>query len=279
MTNTHWHYTLNGVQHGPVSREELDRLVAQGSVTGETLVWREGMAGWEPYSRAFVGTPPPTLPGLGSFCGHCGRAVAADEAIALGGRQICAACKPQALQMLSEGASVAGPEVESIRKEHLSHEASVKAVGLLFRLGAIVMGGAGLFMAVGAVMSPGASGPVGLVELIVIAVFCLGFAGFQLWVGLGLRKLRRSGRIAGGIVAAIGLLGFPLGTLINAYVLYLLLSRKGSTIFSDDYRRVIAATPHLKYRTSILTWIVLGALVAVLGFGLVGFVIYFSPMK
>ena len=35
-----WHYAAGGEQPGPVDDAELDRLIAAGVVTGETLVWR-----------------------------------------------------------------------------------------------------------------------------------------------------------------------------------------------------------------------------------------------
>lgn len=81
------------------------------------------------------------------------------------------------------------------------------------------------------------------------------------------RKLKSWARIPTAILSGIGLLGFPVGTLINGYILYLVFSRKGVTVFSDDYKRVIAETPHIKYRTSIVVWIILGWLVALILFG------------
>jgi hypothetical protein len=84
--------------------------------------------------------------------------------------------------------------------------------------------------------------------------------------GWGVRSFRRWGRVVGCVLSGIGLLGFPIGTLINAYILYLFLSKKGRTVFSPEYQDVIAATPHVKYRTSIIVWILLalvGALVVV----------------
>jgi len=52
------------------------------------------------------------------------------------------------------------------------------------------------------------------------------------------------------------------GTLINGYILWLVLSKKGRFILSKDYAAIVAATPHVKYRTSpwILVWIVVGAI-------------------
>jgi len=57
-----------------------------------------------------------------------------------------------------------------------------------------------------------------------------------------------------------GLLGFPIGTLISVYILYLLFSQKGADVCSPQYQAVIAATPHIRYRTSK---IVIGLLVLV----------------
>ncbi|WP_315702321.1 MULTISPECIES: DUF4339 domain-containing protein [unclassified Bradyrhizobium] len=47
MSNRPWYYALQGQQQGPVSESALRDLVAKGVVTADTLVWTEGMAGWE----------------------------------------------------------------------------------------------------------------------------------------------------------------------------------------------------------------------------------------
>jgi uncharacterized membrane protein len=47
-----WHYAVDGGQRGPVDDGELDRLLAVGAVTPDTLVWRAGMAGWQPLREA-----------------------------------------------------------------------------------------------------------------------------------------------------------------------------------------------------------------------------------
>jgi uncharacterized RDD family membrane protein YckC len=43
-----WYYANAGAQVGPVEEAELDRLVGQGIVRGDTLVWNEGMPAWQP---------------------------------------------------------------------------------------------------------------------------------------------------------------------------------------------------------------------------------------
>ena len=143
----------------------------------------------------------------------------------------------------------AHPEQETVRREHINHEASIKAVGFLYYLG-------GAIVTVGALASL-ADARVGVALLLVVT------GVGQLVAGWGVRALRPWGRILGCVLSGFGLLGFPIGTLINAYILYLFLSKKGRTVFSEDYLEVIAATPHVKYRTSIVLWIAL-ALLAVL---------------
>ena len=47
-----WHYAVGSEQRGPVDDAELDRLVASGEVTPDTLVWHAGLAGWRPLREA-----------------------------------------------------------------------------------------------------------------------------------------------------------------------------------------------------------------------------------
>ena len=156
-----------------------------------------------------------------------------------------------------------------IRKEHLSHEASVQSVGVLYLLGSVVL----IFTAVILLAAPGARGgnrPDGF--LAVLSVFLLLFGVGQGFLAFGLRRLRGWTRIPVGILSAFGLLGFPLGTLISAYILYLIFSSKGAMVFSDEYKEIIRLTPDMKYRTSIVVWIFLGLLLLLLTVGFIGIV-------
>ncbi len=51
MSNRSWYYATQGQQQGPVWEEELRELIARGIVGAETLVWSEGMSGWEKAGR------------------------------------------------------------------------------------------------------------------------------------------------------------------------------------------------------------------------------------
>ncbi|HEY1960047.1 MAG TPA: GYF domain-containing protein [Polyangiaceae bacterium] len=47
-TSSEWYCAINGVPVGPVRIAELRRKAAGGAVTGESLVWQEGMEEWRP---------------------------------------------------------------------------------------------------------------------------------------------------------------------------------------------------------------------------------------
>ena len=55
-----WYYAVGQDQKGPVTEEQLQALVKDGVVTGDTLVWREGLANWQAYRTLAA---PGTLPG------------------------------------------------------------------------------------------------------------------------------------------------------------------------------------------------------------------------
>lgn len=104
----------------------------------------------------------------------------------------------------------------------------MQAVGFLYLLGAFVMtivGLANLVMRLGFATS---------VDNVVYAAW-VGVALIQGWTGWHLRSLDNRARTP--------TLVLPVGTLINAYILYLLLCAKGKYVFSSDYRAVIDASP------------------------------------
>lgn len=52
-----WYYARNGERLGPVQAETIRHLVAAGAIAAGTLVWRQGMADWQPIEtvRDFTG--------------------------------------------------------------------------------------------------------------------------------------------------------------------------------------------------------------------------------
>ena len=112
-----WYYAENNERRGPIDDAAFQGLVANGTVRPDTLVWQEGMADWKPYGQvagvagvpAGAPPPPPAFVPAGSgatVCSQCGRQFAPDELVTLGGRLICAGCKPLAVQQMMEGTGV-----------------------------------------------------------------------------------------------------------------------------------------------------------------------------
>lgn len=145
---------------------------------------------------------------------------------------------------------------EQVRQAHLAHESSIKGIGGLFIVGGVLM------LLIGAVLLVvGIGGWPNRSEVIFSGGVYLLFGIFQLWVGRGLRAFDKVARQFGIVLSAIGLLFIPIGTLINGYFLYLLCGKKGRFVFSPEYARIRAATPNMRYRTSIGVWILLAVII------------------
>ncbi|MCY2974555.1 MAG: hypothetical protein NTW52_07780 [Planctomycetota bacterium] len=128
-------------------------------------------------------------------------------------------------------------DAESIRRKHLSHEASVKSFGVLHILVGVlsVLWGALMFhmglVGLARTSSQNVSESIFSVVLGVVVVV-LGIA--YTYAGLCMRSLNQSGKVLAIVMAAVGLLAVPFGTLISLYILWVLLSEKGSIIFSPS---------------------------------------------
>ena len=83
---SNWFYAANGQQQGPFGDAQLRDLITNGTVRADTLVWTEGMAGWQkagevPGLMPPGGPPmmpqggPPSMMGAG---GATGSAISAD---------------------------------------------------------------------------------------------------------------------------------------------------------------------------------------------------------
>jgi hypothetical protein len=135
----------------------------------------------------------------------------------------------------------------AIRRQYLNHEANLRSLGSLYYLGAFIGLLVGLLSLVGfrAQVMPHR-------QIIGVVMILLGLAYWKL--GGWLRDLDPRARLPANILACIGLIGFPIGTVINVYILYLLNSKKAAVVFSEEYLLVREATPEIKYSTS---WVVI----------------------
>ncbi len=143
------------------------------------------------------------------------------------------------------------PDAEAIRREFLKHETSVRSIGTLYYLAGALLCISALFLGY-VYFNARSQVPVMLITPIYLLLGVL-----SILLGRGIKSLRPWARTTAIVLACVGLLGVPVGTAINAYILYLLLSKKGKRVFAEDYAAIIAATPQIKYRGSMLTWILL----------------------
>jgi uncharacterized RDD family membrane protein YckC len=115
-----WFYADGGRQVGPVEEAALDDLVRAGIVRDDTLVWRDGMANWQPHGAVrgvrvaappMPATPLAATPMIGAdsgFCSECGRPYPMNQLVMIGNAAVCAQCKPLYMQRVREGGQAIG---------------------------------------------------------------------------------------------------------------------------------------------------------------------------
>ncbi len=185
-------------------------------------------------------------------------------------------------------------QAEAMRRTYLSHEASIKSIGSLHYLGAFFtilgLGGVVMTLSRGGMVMDASILTGALVYAVIIAFHValgIGLSGLQTWarwvevvvvglsllmmfagMGMGFYMMSRGGPMGGPMIGPTIIYGIV--ALIPAYVLYLLLSQKGSVVFSPEYRVVMERTPHIKYQTSCLIWFLLVLIGGLILFAIVG---------
>lgn len=191
-------------------------------------------------------------------------------------------------------------EAEATRRAYLGHEASVKSIGSLHYI-ATFFGLLVLFSLLSVLLTRTPANSGGIPTLVGTFVFYLALSGLHLALGMGLNRLQIWARwtdvvllvislvflllSAGTVVFVSVLIPAPPGALarlsliygflglITGYMLYLLLSKKGTMVFSPEYKQVIERTPHIRYKTSRLAWLSLIVLVALITFAVLGLLV------
>ncbi len=151
----------------------------------------------------------------------------------------------------------AAAEAESIRRAHIKTEATVKSAGTLYYLGMFLSGMLGVAIVIGFIQKSDR-------QIVLEGSIILVIALVQGILAYGLRRLRSWARWPAVALSIIGLLGFPLGTIISIVILANLIGAKASMVFSPQYKDIIAATPHVKYKSSMAVIILLVILVLIL---------------
>jgi uncharacterized RDD family membrane protein YckC len=104
-----WYYAVDGQRKGPISQSDLERLVAEGTITSSTLVWRQGMAQWQAY-----GTPSGSASASGgasddtAVCAFSGKTYPKSQMVQYEGQWIAAEHRDEFFQRLREGVAIPG---------------------------------------------------------------------------------------------------------------------------------------------------------------------------
>ncbi|MEO5960425.1 MAG: RDD family protein [Opitutaceae bacterium] len=111
-----WYYAVNNQRQGPVTQAEFDKLVSDGVITGDTLVWRQGMTEWQPYAKVAgaSGGVPPVAPATAAsvateatddtaICAASGKRYPKREMIQYEGKWISAEHRDAYFQRMREG--------------------------------------------------------------------------------------------------------------------------------------------------------------------------------
>lgn len=146
-------------------------------------------------------------------------------------------------------------EEERILRSHLNAEASIKSLGSILFVSGMIMG-------IGTLQELPYLSQRRFHEVVVTIVTPI----LLLWLGLKLRQLRQVAVIITGCFAVFGLTFYPVGTIFSLLILYFLFSKKGRSVVTPEYHRIIRATPHLRYRSSLITWILLAILIGLIAY-------------
>ena len=158
-------------------------------------------------------------------------------------------------------------DAKQIRNAFFKHERAVKSISVLYIFGCFFVAIYLIALMFLAYSDPQAR-PYALIGMVVLLLLIWFFA----WIARGLRRLDPRIRIPVTLLSVIGLLGVPLGTILSAYILYLIYCEKGKYVFSPEYAAIVVRTPHIRPRISIIVWILLVLLGVLILMGFVGMV-------
>ncbi|MEO8001318.1 MAG: hypothetical protein ABI644_05535 [Arenimonas sp.] len=157
-------------------------------------------------------------------------------------------------------------DMEQIRQENIRHEVQLKSIGSLYGLAGILLGISciGIFIPLISSDDKFSTGQESPMMFVGILAFYGVLTTIMLAMAYGYRKLSPWVKIPGTVLSVIGLLGIPVGTLINGYILYLIWCKHGKTVLAAGYQDIIRATPHVKYKRTLGDKIATGIVFALL---------------
>jgi hypothetical protein len=107
-----WYYAQGDERKGPVTEAEFDALVATGTITENSLVWKEGMANWAPLKQVRpAGADGEAAPPGWIRCSATGRYFPPEQIVYIDGKPYSAAAKSSVMQGLLQTGSISGVDL------------------------------------------------------------------------------------------------------------------------------------------------------------------------
>jgi uncharacterized RDD family membrane protein YckC len=104
-----WYYAVKDQRQGPLEQPEFDKLVSDGTIKSDTLVWREGLTAWQPYSAvASTGGGTAVMDDDTAVCVVSGKRYPKREMVQYEGKWISAENRDAYFQRLREGVAQPG---------------------------------------------------------------------------------------------------------------------------------------------------------------------------
>lgn len=199
-----WYYANGGERFGPVDDAEFRRLVAEGVVAGDSLVWNPELPNWKPWAELVSGASRADV-ALGRvptaqtaeddrvrICPECTREFTERDGVPIRGLWVCAACKPITLLRHKQG----GPMVGEIEYATFAPRFFAKLIDMAV-LGVIASMPNGLLMAVFGAEAPS---PDDLSALFLSTGFIGGMLALPLNLALNTFFVGRYGATPGKLV-------------------------------------------------------------------------------
>ena len=185
---------------------------------------------------------------------------------------------PFAVTRTAAGELVESPDVsqseaanyESIRRQYLQQERAVNSISTVFFFSALLS----LLVSILVVAAPFLymlyqNAPIAgsaVLACLVLSLCLIGLVVLQALVAIAMRRKMGNARYAAMLLAALGIFAFPFGTIFGVYILVVMGAKETPFVMSDEYKKVIKATP--QYDVAPFPWtlvaIVLAAIIATL---------------
>lgn len=153
---------------------------------------------------------------------------------------------------------------ESIRRQYLQHERAVHSVSTLFFFSAIMSLLASVLVVAAPFLymlnSDWKLAGSAVLACLLLSLILIGLVVIQALVAITLRRKVGNARFAATLLAALGMFAFPFGTIFGIYILIIMWSKETPIVLSEDYKKVIRATP--QYDVAPFPWKLLGVVSA-----------------